>query len=139
MANLALGEEKGLCSQSVSNYQLLSPVERRCRARYPIELQVRYHTLLGGLLVNGLGRTVNISSSGLLIASSDPVPAGTKLEVRIAWPSNLDGIVPLQLVATGQVVRSEEHSFAVQLSSHEFYTLKRDGIGTRWHGPLNTA
>jgi len=126
MATLVLGEEKGLWSQSVSNYQFLSPPERRGRTRYPIELQVRYHTLLGRLRVNGLGRTVNISSSGLMIASPDPVLAGTKLEVRMAWPLDLDGGIPLQLVATGKVVRSERHSFAIEFSSHEFHTSKRD-------------
>jgi|SRR5579872_2186898 len=126
MATLVLGEENGLWSQSVSNYQLLSPLERRGRARYPIELQVRYRTLSGRLRVNGMGQTVNISSRGVMIASSDPVPEGTVLEVRMVWPLGLDGHVPLQLVATGKVVRSEGHSFAIELSSHEFHTLKLD-------------
>jgi len=61
-----------------------------------------------------------------MIASPNPVSAGTKLEVRMAWPLDLDGGIPLQLVATGKVVRSEDHSFAIELNSHEFHTLKRD-------------
>jgi len=44
----------------------------------------------------------------------------------MAWPLDLDGGIPLQLVATGKVVRSEDHSFAIELNSHEFHTLKRD-------------
>jgi len=66
---------------------------------------------------------------GLMIASPDPVPAGTKLQVRMAWPLDLDGGIPLQLVATGKVVRADEAGFAVELRAHEFRTLGRKNAG----------
>ena len=41
--------------------------ERRATRRFPIELGVRYSTLTGSQRL-GTGKTVNISSRGLLIA-----------------------------------------------------------------------
>jgi c-di-GMP-binding flagellar brake protein YcgR len=126
MATLVIGEETALSAYGPSSAQRTAFLERRGRVRYPISLQVRYHTLLGRLRVDGLGHTVNISSSGLMIASPTGAPAGAKLEIRIEWPVDLDEGVPLQLVISGRVVRSEEDHFAVSIHSHEFHTLKRD-------------
>jgi hypothetical protein len=41
------------------------------------------------------------------------------------WPALLDGVVEIVLVAIGQVVRARESSFALELSRHEFRTVKR--------------
>src|SRR5579872_4379524 len=79
--------------------------ERRSKTRYSIELGVRFCSTRGNARSYHIGRTVNISSSGLLIASESAVREGTALELMIEWPWRLDGAVPLQLVTTGVVVR----------------------------------
>jgi hypothetical protein len=98
--------------------------ERRLKVRYPIELEVRIRVLGQRPRYHGVGHTVNASSGGLLIASPRSISTGTRLQLMIAWPSRLDGRIPLQLVATGVVLRSEESRFAVTLTGYEFRTRK---------------
>ena len=100
-------------------------IERRFKARYPLELNVRYHTFGKSTVISGEGRTVNVSSSGVLIASSDRMTEGVRLRLTIEWPSLLNGTTPLQLVTFGRVVRSDESGFAVALEHYQFRTMKR--------------
>ena len=102
--------------------------ERRAKARYPIELEVRFYNSRGNSRTPSIGWTVNISSSGLLVASAGFVQAGTDLRVMIQWPFALDGRVPLQLVAAGVVVRSTASSFALQVRSYQFRTMKQQAL-----------
>jgi len=67
-----------------------------------------------------MGRVVNMSSGGMLVAYQHEVKKGTQLELSIDWPTRLDGRVPLQLVAGGKVVRSDPFSFAVGLERYQF-------------------
>jgi PilZ domain len=99
--------------------------ERRSKVRYPIELEVRFFASKGRSRTYSIGRTVNISSSGLLVASAGLVHAGTDLHVMIQWPFALDGRIPLQLAAAGIVVRSSASNFAVQVRSYQFRTMKQ--------------
>jgi hypothetical protein len=100
-------------------------IERRFKARYPLELNVRYHTFGKSTVISGEGRTVNVSSSGVLVASSDKMSEGMRLKLTIEWPSLLNGTTPLQLVTFGRVVRSDASSFAVALEHYQFRTMKR--------------
>ena len=99
--------------------------ERRSKTRYAIELNVRFFTAQRRLTSHHIGRTVNISSSGVLVAAHCGLKQGTILKLMIEWPWTLDGNVPLQLVATGMVVRSSQSSFAVAVRTHQFRTMKR--------------
>ena len=80
-------------------------IERRSKARYPVQLTVRYRTVGRNQLVNGVGQTLNMSSGGLLVSAQHEFSAGLKLEVNVEWPLLLNGRVPLQLVANGKIVR----------------------------------
>jgi len=100
-------------------------IERRFKARYPLELNVRYQTFGKSGVVSGEGRTINFSSSGVLVASSIKVSDGVRLRLTIEWPSLLNGTTPLQLVTFGRVVRSDESTFAVALEHYQFRTMKR--------------
>src|ERR1022692_1211600 len=105
--------------------QSVTPVpERRARARYPVELRVRYRTLGRKHLAAGIRLTKNMSSHGVLIASRCDLPLGTFVEVSMDWPALLDGAVQLQLVSVGKVVRCEKSGFAVALEKHEYRTMK---------------
>lgn len=100
-------------------------MERRAKIRYPVELTVRYHTLGKGRPVAGVGRTLNMSSSGLLVASQSEINPGASVAVSVDWPTLLHGAIRLQLVAVGRVVRCKGMSFAVGFEKHEFRTMKR--------------
>jgi hypothetical protein len=74
----------------------------------------------------GAGRTVNVSSRGLLIASEDVlVSTGARLQLIVDWPFLLHGITPLQLVVSCRVTRCLPEEFAVKLDQYQFKTKKR--------------
>jgi len=47
---------------------------------------------------SGIGKTVNVSSVGVLFAAPEALPSGKQIELSISWPSRLDGKLALQLV-----------------------------------------
>jgi hypothetical protein len=101
-------------------------LERRSKARFPLRLGVRYRIVSGGPSLIGVGRTVNMSSRGLLIASEEGnVRAGARLQLIVDWPSLLHGITPLQLIVSCRVTRCLPEEFAVELDQYQFKTKKR--------------
>ena len=120
-------------------------IERRSRVRFPLELPVSYRTLDRQCHRAGRGLVMNMSSGGVLVASSHEINAGRGLELSIEWPFLLDGKVPLLLVASGRVVRCGTSSFALSLTRHQFRTTKkrieaRDAShGDSWHQPAKRA
>jgi PilZ domain-containing protein len=99
--------------------------ERRLKFRYPLELSVRFRCCSRESRISGDGLVVNMSSGGVLVHSHHQIMQGAIVEVSIEWPSLLDGRIPLQLVATGRVLRSGLSHFAASFDKHEFRTLKR--------------
>src|SRR5579862_2998439 len=100
-------------------------IERRSRIRFCLGLRVRFRSLDRGCPFSGIGAVVNMSSSGVLVASPPKLTEGTRMELAIEWPWLLNGKVPLQLVTTGRVVRSDSFVFAVALRGHQFRTTSR--------------
>ena len=100
-------------------------LERRSKNRYPVELKVRYRTLVSGPAPVGIGRTLNVSSGGLLIASEQQfVHDGSRLRLSLEWPTLLDGTTPLQLIAECRVIRCQPAVFAVRMERYQFRTRK---------------
>jgi len=102
-----------------------TPLERRSKIRYPISLNVKYRTVGRSNRISGVGRTMNMSSGGLLIIADQRTQLGTRIELNIEWPSMLDGQIPLQLVAVGRVVRCLESGFALSFTQYQFRTMSR--------------
>ena len=100
-------------------------IERRSKARYPVRLTVRYHTVGRKNSVNGVGQTVNMSSGGLLVSAPHEIREGARMEINVEWPLLLDGNIPLQLVAVGRVVRSGDSVFAITFAQYQFRTMGR--------------
>jgi len=100
-------------------------IERRSRARYPVNLTVRYRAVGRNQKVDGIGHTLNMSSGGLLVSAEHEVSAGLRLEVNVEWPLLLNGKVPLQLVASGRVVRCGGSMFAISFVQYQFRTKGR--------------
>ncbi len=99
-------------------------IERRVRARYPVRLPAHYRTLGGRSEFAGAGFTVNISSSGLLLTCQREIKPGARMEVQVDWPSLLESTIPLRLVTSGRVVRSEGSAFAVEFARYQFRTMR---------------
>ena len=100
-------------------------IERRSKARYPVQLTVRYRTVGRVQHVNGVGQTLNMSSGGLLVSAQHDISTGLRLEVNVEWPLLLNGTVPIQLVAHGKVVRSGSSMFAISFAQYQFRTMGR--------------
>jgi hypothetical protein len=102
--------------------------ERRRSSRFPIEREIRYKTLTQRAEPQlGNGKTLNISSSGVLFTTEHEFPVGTRLEVSISWPAQLNERVMLNLVARGRVTRFGNGRLALQIQQYEFRTQSRPG------------
>lgn len=97
--------------------------DRRHSNRFPIIRDLTYRVLSrrdGG--VPGEGMTINMSSSGVLFGTTYAPRTGTRLELSINWPAQLNGECALNLVMRGRVTRSEPGRAALQVLQHEFRT-----------------
>ena len=123
-----LGDEiKGGCISATpaSSRGTRSPdvreVERRLHARYPITLDVEYKLLTTGSREQvGIGKTVNMSSVGILFEARDALPARRQVMVFVRWPVSKESTRPLKLVMRGRVIRSDGKLVAVRVSRYEF-------------------
>jgi len=106
----------------------VSTSERRRSSRFPIEREVRYKTLnQRAEILSGYGKTLNISSSGVLFTSDHELPIGTRLELSISWPAQLNEKCLLNLVARGRITRHAKGQLALQIQQYEFRTQSRPG------------
>jgi len=98
--------------------------ERRADRRYDINLTVRWKLIRRRrVLDSGTGKTVDLSSGGLLIETDRELPSGLNIELSIAWPVLLHNVAPLQLVVAGRVVRAAGQRVGVRMVQHEFRTV----------------
>ena len=108
---------------SIRSVQLATPTtDRRASYRLPIEREVRYK-IAGGRKTAariGSGRTLNMSSRGVLFTTESSLPKGASLEIAISWPVELDNAIPLKFVAVGVLVRANEEQAAISFRSYEF-------------------
>ena len=101
----------------------LTNTNRRAAERMAIEQEVCFRGLnRKGAETAGAGRTVNISSSGVLFRTERPLAPGSRLEIDIDWPARLNDKCALKLVARGRVVRSRDGLAAIEIVQHEFRT-----------------
>ena len=100
--------------------------ERRAADRFPIERELRYR-ILGkrGSAEEGIGKTINISSNGVLFTTDKILVPGKRIEVAISWPAQLDNRCLLKLVARGKISRLEQGRAAVEILQYEFRTAGR--------------
>ena len=100
-----------------------SASERRTKRRYPIHLEVQYKVLKHRRVERlGAGRTLNISSGGVLFEADGILPPNGPIELALNWPFLLHGSCNLKLVIRGRIVRSADKSIAIRAEFHEFRT-----------------
>jgi len=99
--------------------------DRRGNSRFPVREEVRYRMLNAkSLAIMGVGKTLNISSGGILFTTEERLPMGKLVEVAVNWPARLGGSCPLRFVAVGRVVRAEANQAAVRIERYEFKTRR---------------
>jgi c-di-GMP-binding flagellar brake protein YcgR len=116
-------------NMSVRNHiwqaQTNAPPERRRSGRMAIQQDVHYRILNkkeGDIEANG--KTVDMSSSGVLFTTDHILLPGRRVELSINWPAQLDNKCALKLVARGRVVRFERGTAAIEILQHEFRTRR---------------
>ncbi len=97
--------------------------ERRTDRRYDLRLELRWKLVRRRrVLDTGTGRTLDVSSGGILFDAGRTLPEGLTVEVSVAWPVLLHNAAPLRLVASGRIVRSDGTRCAMRMIQHEFRT-----------------
>ena len=102
--------------------------DRRGAARFLIQQEVCYK-VLGKKAAGeeGIGRTIDMSSSGILFKIEQGTVSGKLLELSISWPVKLNNNTPLKMVASGRVTRIDRGRAAVEILKHEFRTAPKSG------------
>jgi hypothetical protein len=91
--------------------------ERRSRARFPITLPIQYRCRRFHEPRVGCGRSVNISSRGMLFTAEHKFAPGDRLELILEWP--IAG-VDLQLYVVGKVVRANGYQVGLRIDRYKF-------------------
>jgi hypothetical protein len=108
--------------------------DRRGKRRFQIEQEVRYRLLYGHRIAEtGIGRTLNMSSSGVWLTTQTQLNPGLPVEISVNWPVLLNNFCPMKLMIYGCVIRSTENEAAVAIERYEFRTQ-----GVRNHQPSVT-
>jgi hypothetical protein len=97
---------------------------RRYR-RYPLSLPLQYRVY--GLekhevALTGSGRTVGISTGGVIFEADRALPAGREIDLSITWPASLSKSVGLTLRVMGRLVRADQNRMAMVIKRYEFRT-----------------
>ena len=111
--------------------------ERRKNRRYHLQLELKWKLIRRRrLLDTGAGRTIDVSSGGIRFDAGRHLPEGLNVELSISWPVMLHNVAPMQLVATGKIVRCDGREVSMQTVQHEFRTA---GIATKHASPVEMA
>ena len=99
--------------------------DRRNNSRFPCRMPISWRTLEQPLKTGeGTSETLNISSKGILFATSEQFELGQLLQVSLDWPARLGNEVPLKLVAEGRVLRNSQGKAAMSIERYEFRTRR---------------
>jgi hypothetical protein len=111
----------GPARRSMSSVAQSQIRERRADRRYPVTAAVKYKVVLPNQQVlTGVGETVNLSSGGVLLQTTERLPGGLPIELSIPWPARSGNRVALVLHMIGRTVRMQGICTAVKIQQHEF-------------------
>lgn len=97
--------------------------DRRSHRRYPVSVDLEYSlSSPEGHLRVGRGRTINLSSGGVLFEAEATVPVNTTVEMSISWPLRSEHQVQFGLHVTGKTVRAKDRQVAVKFDHCIFRT-----------------
>jgi hypothetical protein len=103
--------------------------DRRRTDRFPLACDLVYR-MSGKRLGHeqGSGKTIDMSSGGVLFQCDRELAPGKRIEMAISWPAQLDNRCSLKLIARGKVVRSSGNQAAVAIQQYEFRTMGKHGL-----------
>ena len=108
-------------SLGASRRILLSRGDRRLSRRYPIAVELEYRAAGNdGPAIQGFGRTLNLSTGGVLFETDQPLRPEMRIELAIAWPVRLNESLALNLCVCGRVARTDGQFHAIRIREHEF-------------------
>jgi len=97
--------------------------EHRSNDRFPIESLLRYKLVdWNAAPATGAGRTLNMSSGGILFSAPVELPVGGRVELSVDWPAKLNEQCALTLVAVGRIIRSNAETAAIHIEKYDFRT-----------------
>ena len=95
--------------------------ERRQSRRYAIETALEYRLMARGEVIGtGRGRTVDISSSGILFEAERTLPPQRIIHLSLDWPVRRDAGGTTELHVAGRTVRRRGRRTALVMERHEF-------------------
>lgn len=98
-------------------------LDRRLTRRFPFQQEIRYQLVQTRFAApQRVGRTLNIGSRGILFTTTEKLPVGHSVEIAMHWPASLNGSCPLQLIASGDILRSDGKTAAMRIQRYEFRT-----------------
>lgn len=112
---------------------MISMSQRRTSKRIPMELpvEIRWKNRAGSLR-QAMGKTGNISGSGLFIEMATRLHRATSVMIRVTLPREVTQ-VPLELLCQGRVVRWNQHGkvqgLGAVIDEYELRPLSRTRSG----------
>lgn len=95
-------------------------LERRMAPRVQMECPSRYETSTR----TGFGHTIDLSSTGIAFTTETLLASNTKVTLDVNWPVRLEGDVPVEFHASGELVRVEPVKAAMQVDQVGFSIRK---------------
>jgi hypothetical protein len=86
-------------------------------------LPLRWKRIWRKIQDSGVGTAIDLSSGGILFEAEKSLPLGSQVELAIAWPALIANFPPVQVMASGVVVRSDGNRNAIRMVRHEFRTV----------------
>jgi hypothetical protein len=96
--------------------------EYRSQPRYKLNLELQFSYRRGDHTYLGTGRTKDFSDKVICFESDQDLPSGAQLQLCIAWPINLQGLFPLEMITNGALVRKQRSLAVLRLEEFEFRT-----------------
>jgi PilZ domain len=104
--------------------------DRRSHRRYPVSVDIKYSLAVpSGHVQVGRGRTINLSSGGVLFEAEVAIPVNASIELSISWPGLSDPQIQLELHATGKALRVGDSKVAVKFDRSIFGTARHASDG----------
>ncbi len=88
-------------------------MEHRSVQRYRISIPTIFCWGAGSNLVEGKGVSRDVSTHGAFIVTTEKVPVGSEIWLRLAVPGIQEGSQGSEMRGNGRVVRAEDDGFAV--------------------------
>jgi len=130
MAGADLAVEVGdLHPKTVENLQVESERKnRRTANRYDLDLPFDFRLFGRDQSVQeGRGRTLNMSSHGLLVSPDLRISKGQPIELFVQLPGQLKDAAGARLVILGHVLRSSPTGAAIKIVRHGFIRVREPG------------